>query len=105
FPHATPDPRNAYARELELFLASILLEDRSVLDLLTARHTYINETVALLYGLPDVRGDQFRRVELDEPARFGLLGKGALLMATSYPNRTAPVLRGKFILENLVGSP
>lgn len=105
FPHASPDPRDAFKRELELFLGSILLEERSVLDLLTAEHTYINETIALLYDMPGIRGDQFRRVELEDPARFGLLGKGALLMATSYPNRTAPVLRGKFILENLIGSP
>ncbi len=107
FPHAagSTDPREAYERELELFMRSILLEDRSVLELLTADHTYLNETVALLYGIDGVRGDQFRRVELDDPARRGLLGKGALLMATSYPNRTAPVLRGKFILENLMGSP
>ncbi|MBN1237300.1 MAG: DUF1592 domain-containing protein, partial [Gammaproteobacteria bacterium] len=114
FPHAASagsprgeqgDPREAYEQELSLFLASILLEDRSVLDLLDARHTYLNETVALLYGIDGVRGDQFRRVELEDSVRFGLLGKGAVLMATSYPNRTAPVLRGKFILENLMGSP
>ncbi|HEX7081586.1 MAG TPA: DUF1592 domain-containing protein [Gammaproteobacteria bacterium] len=105
FPQATPDPREAYKHELELFLASILLEDRSVLDLMTADHTFVNETIAHLYGLPAVRGDQFRRVELESSARFGLLGKGAILMATSYPNRTAPVIRGKWILENLIGSP
>jgi hypothetical protein len=102
---ATDDPREAYKRELELFMRSILLKDHSVLELLDADWTYLNETVALMYGIDGVRGDQFRRVKLDNPVRFGLLGKGAVLMATSYPNRTAPVLRGKFVLENLMGSP
>src|SRR5690606_1986458 len=102
---AAADPREDYKRELELFMRSVMLEDRNVLELLTARHTYVNERVATLYGIADVRGDQFRRVELEDSARRGLLGKGAVLMASSYPNRTAPVLRGKFILANLMGSP
>lgn len=115
FPHAANngnatrvehgDPRLAYKEELALFLDSILLADRSIIELLTAEHTYLNERVALLYGINNIRGDQFRRVELEDSARFGLLGKGAVLMATSYPNRTAPVLRGQFILEKLMGSP
>ncbi len=106
FPHiAGVDPRDAYRRELELFMRSILLEDRPIMELLTAGHTYVNETVARMYGIHDVRGDQFRRVELENPLRHGLLGKGAVLMATSYPNRTAPVLRGEFILDHLMGSP
>lgn len=115
FPHAANtgsstraengDPRAAYRRELALFLESILLADQPVTGLITARHTYLNEQVALLYGIRDIRGDQFRRVELEDPNRFGLLGKGAVLMATSYPNRTAPVLRGQFILDKLMGAP
>ncbi|MCP5146150.1 MAG: DUF1592 domain-containing protein [Gammaproteobacteria bacterium] len=107
FPHAATngDPRDAYRQELALFIESIIREDRAVPDLLTADYTYLNERAALLYGMSDIRGDQFRRVKLTDPARFGLLGKGAVLMATSYPNRTTPVLRGKFILENLLGAP
>jgi Protein of unknown function (DUF1592)/Protein of unknown function (DUF1588)/Protein of unknown function (DUF1587)/Protein of unknown function (DUF1585)/Protein of unknown function (DUF1595) len=99
------DPRAAYREELGLFIDSVFRPDRPVLDLLNADWTYVNERVALLYGINDVRGDQFRRVTLTDPARFGLLGKGAVLLATSDPNRTAPVLRGKFILENFFGAP
>ena len=80
-------------------------EDRSVIDLLRASHTYLNERVALHYGITDVKGDRFRRVELTNSTRWGLLGKGAVLMATSYGNRTAPVLRGAYILENITGTP
>jgi hypothetical protein len=99
------DPRPAYLDELKLFIDSILHQDKPVLDLLTADYTFLNERVASLYGIEDVKGDQFRRVTLKDPARFGLLGKGAVLLATSDPNRTAPVLRGKFILENFLGAP
>ena len=99
------DPRPAYREELALFIDSVLRQDKPVLDLLTADWTFVNERIALLYGMNDVRGDQFRRVTLTDPARFGLLGKGAVLLATSDPNRTAPVLRGKFILENFLGAP
>jgi hypothetical protein len=74
-------------------------------DLLRASHTYVNERVALQYGIPDVKGDRFRRVELKDSVRWGLLGKGAILMAAAYPNRTSPVLRGKFILANIEGVP
>ena len=76
-----------------------------MLDLLTADHTFVNERLALHYGIPNVRGDQFRRVTLTDPNRWGLLGKGGVLMATSYANRTAPVLRGAWILENIIGTP
>jgi len=79
--------------------------DRSVVDLLRATHTYLNERVALHYGIPDVKGDRFRRVELKDSARWGLLGKGAVLMAAAYPNRTSPVLRGAFILKHIEGVP
>jgi hypothetical protein len=82
-----------------------MLEDRSVLDLLNAKHTYLNERLALHYGVPAVRGANFRRVELADENRWGLFGKGGILLATSYPNRTAPVLRGAWILEAIMGTP
>jgi hypothetical protein len=75
------------------------------LDLLSSDETFLNERLALQYGIPNIRGDQFRPVHLTDPNRFGLLGKGAILMGTSYGNRTAPVLRGAWILENITGTP
>jgi mono/diheme cytochrome c family protein len=107
FPYASgrSDPREDFRTELTLFSDSILREDRSVVDLLRAKHTFLNERVALQYGITDVKGDHFQRVELQQSARWGLLGKGAVLMAAAYPNRTSPVLRGKFILEHLEGVP
>src|SRR6185312_8843533 len=107
FPYASgrSDPRDDFKTELALFTDSIFREDRSVVDLLRAKHTYLNERVALHYGITDVKGDRFRRVELQQSARWGLLGKGAVLMAAAYPNRTSPVLRGKFILEHIEGVP
>ena len=92
-------------KETELFVASIIREDRSLLDLLTADHTFVNERLAEHYGIPRVYGSQFRRVTLTDPNRRGLLGKGSILTVTSYPNRTSVVLRGKWILENLLGTP
>jgi hypothetical protein len=73
--------------------------------LLTAEHTFVNETLARHYGIDDVRGARFRRVELTDENRFGLLGKGGVLLASSYPNRTSPVLRGQWVLENVLGTP
>jgi Protein of unknown function (DUF1592)/Protein of unknown function (DUF1588)/Protein of unknown function (DUF1585)/Protein of unknown function (DUF1587)/Protein of unknown function (DUF1595)/Cytochrome C oxidase, cbb3-type, subunit III len=107
FPYASGrlDPRQDFRTELTLFADSIFREDRSVVDLLRASHTYVNERLALQYGIEDVKGDEFRRVELKNSARWGLLGKGAILMAAAYPNRTSPVLRGKFILNYLEGVP
>jgi mono/diheme cytochrome c family protein len=107
FPYASGrmDPRPDFRTELTLFADSIFREDRNVVDLLRASHTYLNERVALHYGITDVKGDEFRRVELKDSVRWGLLGKGAILMAAAYPNRTSPVLRGKFILANLQGVP
>ena len=107
FPYASGrmDPRQDFRTELTLFADSIFREDRSVVDLLRAKHTYLNERLALQYGINDVKGDQFRRVELKDSARWGLLGKGAILMAAAYPNRTSPVLRGKFILAQIEGVP
>jgi hypothetical protein len=107
FPYASGrmDPRPDFRTELALFAGGIFREDRSVVDLLRAKETYLNERVALQYGITDVKGDEFRRVELKDSVRWGLLGKGAILMAAAYPNRTSPVLRGKFILNYLQGVP
>jgi mono/diheme cytochrome c family protein len=99
------DPRPLFKTELELFVDSILRSDRSVVDLLTDDHTYINEQVALIYGIEDIKGGGFRKVELKDPKRDGLLGKGAILMLTANPNRTAPVLRGAWILDRVLGTP
>jgi hypothetical protein len=98
--------RAAFLRETELFLDSILLENRSVLDLLTADYTFLNEALAKHYGIPNITGSHFRRVVLPEgSARGGLLGHGSILSITSYSTRTSPVLRGKYVLENLLASP
>ena len=107
FPYASgrSDPREDFRTELTLFADSIFREDRSVVDLLRAKHTFLNERVALHYGITDVKGDRFRRVELEQSVRWGLLGKGAVLMAAAYPNRTSPVLRGAFILKHIQGVP
>jgi hypothetical protein len=105
FPNFDANLKNALIREAELFFGSIVQEDRSVLDLLSADYTFVNERLALHYGIPNIRGSQFRRVTLADPQRWGLLGKGSVLMATSYANRTSPVLRGKWILENILGTP
>ena len=99
------DLRQGFRRETEMFTSSILREDRSVLDLLTASHTFVNERLAKHYGIPHVRGTHFRRVERSDDRRRGLLGQGSVLAVTSFPNRTSPVVRGKWILENLLGSP
>jgi uncharacterized protein DUF1592/uncharacterized protein DUF1588/uncharacterized protein DUF1585/uncharacterized protein DUF1595 len=97
--------RRAFIQETELLLQSVLLGDHSVLDLLNAKYTFVNERLASHYGIPGVYGDQFRRVEVNDGIRGGLLGQGSILTATSYPNRTSPVLRGKWILDVLLGSP
>jgi len=105
YPNFDPALRTAFRRELELFVDSIQREDRSVLDLLTANYTFVNERLALHYGIAGVRGDEFRRVTLPDSTRDGLFGKGAVLLVTSYGNRTSPVLRGAYILENITGTP
>jgi len=92
-------------RETELFFQSIVRENRSVLDLLGANYTFLNERLAIHYGIPNVYGSQLRRVELENPDRGGLLGQGSLLTVTSPPNRTSVVQRGKWILDNLLGDP
>jgi hypothetical protein len=105
YPDFDPDLRDGFREEIRLFLNAVLRSDRSTLDLLRADDTFLNERLALHYGVPNVRGAQFRPVHLTDPNRFGLLGKGAVLMATSYGNRTSPVLRGAWILENITGTP
>jgi hypothetical protein len=112
FPHASGllDPRAMLKEELRLFIDSVLRSDRSVIELLTADHTFLNERLAMHYGIETVKGSHFRRVTLDDDsagggARRGLLGKGAILMLTAYPNRTSPVLRGAWILDRLLGTP
>jgi mono/diheme cytochrome c family protein len=97
--------RRDFSTEAQNFLRSVLLEERSVVDLLTANYTYLNERLARHYGIPGVHGSQFRRVELVDKARWGLLGKGAMLLRTSYGDRTSPVLRGAWVLEKLMGTP
>ncbi len=107
FPYASGfmDPRQDFRTELRLFADSIFREDRSVVDLLSSKETFLNERLALQYGITDVKGDEFRRVELKNSVRWGLLGKGAVLMSAAYPNRTSPVLRGKFVLTYIEGVP
>jgi mono/diheme cytochrome c family protein len=97
--------RYAFRRETELLFETIVREDRSILDLIDADYTFVDERLARHYGIPNVRGSRFRRVTLDEGARRGLLGHGSLLTVTSAGNRTSPVKRGKWILENLLGAP
>ena len=105
FPDVGEGLRQAMRRETELFVESVFREDRNVLDLLTADYTFINERLARHYGMPGVYGSHFRRVPVTHEARRGLLGHASILSVTSYPNRTSPVLRGKWVLENLLGTP
>ncbi len=106
FPYVT-DPRDDFRTELKLFVDSVFRGNQNVVDLLTANYTFLNQRLALLYGINNVKGDEFRRVTLapSQSVRYGLLGKGAFLMGTSYPNRTAPVLRGQWILERITATP
>jgi hypothetical protein len=105
FPEFDPTLRDAFARETELFFAAIMRENRPVTDLLSADFTYLNQRLAEHYGVPGIYGSQFRRVSLKDQNRGGLLGQGSILTVTSYPNRTSVVQRGKWVLENLLGSP
>jgi hypothetical protein len=95
----------AFVRETELFFDSLVREDRPLLDLLTADYTFVNERIAKHYGIPNILGDQFRRVSLTDPNRRGILGQGSVLLLTSIADRTSPVQRGKWVLEVLLGSP
>lgn len=107
FPWATGplDPRPLFKRELSLFIDSVFRSDQPVTTLLTADYTYLNESLAELYGIENVKGGEFRRVELTDSKRFGLLGKGAVLMLSANPDRTSPVRRGAWIIERILGSP
>ena len=96
--------RQSFRRETELFLDSIVREDRNVTDLLSADYTFVDETLARHYGIPNVHGSRFRRVTVTDDARRGLLGQASFLLVTSVANRTSPVARGKWILENLLGT-
>jgi Protein of unknown function (DUF1592)/Protein of unknown function (DUF1588)/Protein of unknown function (DUF1587)/Protein of unknown function (DUF1585)/Protein of unknown function (DUF1595) len=105
FPDFDDNLRHAFQRETELLFESVMREDRSVVDLLRADYTFVNERLARHYGIPSVYGSQFRRVPVTDEMRKGLLGHGSLLTLTSHATRTSPVLRGKFILENILGTP
>ena len=105
FPDFDNELRQAFRRETELFVDSVMREDRSILTLLDADYTFVNGRLARHYGIPNVYGSHFRRVRVIDEARRGLLGHGSILTVTSYPNRTSPVLRGKYILENILGTP
>jgi hypothetical protein len=105
FPNFDENLRRALRTETELFFGSIIEEDRSVTDLLDADYTFLNERLAQHYGIPGIYGSHFRRVTLADENRRGLLGQGSILTVTSYPNRTSPVLRGKWIMENVLGTP
>jgi hypothetical protein len=105
FPDFDDNLRQAMKEETSLFFDSIVHEDRSVVDLLNADYTFVNERLARHYGIPNVYGSQFRRVTIADEARRGLLGQASVLTVTSYPNRTSPVERGKWILTNLLGVP
>jgi hypothetical protein len=105
FPEFTPELRAAMVEEAVTFFHAVLREDRPVLDLLDADYTYLNETLAKHYGIEGVTGPEFRRVALKDRNRGGVLGMAAVLTLTSYPRRTSPVLRGKWVLEELLGTP
>ena len=105
FPDFDENLREAFLQETALFFESQLKEDRPVAELLSADYTFVNERLARHYGIPNVYGDRFRRVALTDGRRGGLLGQGSLLTVTSYPNRTSPVLRGKWLLETILGTP
>jgi len=105
FPDFDENLREAYQQETSLFIESLLAEDQSVLNLLRADYSYVNERLAEHYGIPNIHGNHFRRVTFPAGERAGLLSHGSVLTVTSYPNRTSPVLRGKWVLENLLGAP
>ena len=105
FPNFDDNLRQSFKRETELFFESVMREDRGVMDLITANYTFVNERLAKHYDIPNVYGSQFRRVTITNDARRGLLGQGSILSVTSYPTRTSPVLRGKWIMENVMGTP
>ncbi len=105
FPEFDENMRAAFRTETRMFFESMLREDRSVLDLMRADYTFLNERLARHYGVSGVYGSHFRRVKLTDPNRMGLVGQGSILTVTSYPNRTSPTFRGKWVLENILGAP
>ena len=107
FPYASGagDLREDFQTEIALFMDDVFRGDRSVMELVSSKYSFLNERLALHYDINSVRGDQFRKVELKDSARWGLLGKGGVLMVSSYPNRTSPVLRGNYVLERILGTP
>jgi hypothetical protein len=105
FPYFDYSLREAFQQETELFFGSIVREDRSMMDLLNANYTFLNQRLAEYYNIPNVYGNHFRRVQLTDDNRRGLLGQGSILTVTSYANRTSPVFRGKWVLENIMGIP
>jgi mono/diheme cytochrome c family protein len=105
FPDFDDNLRQSFRQETDLFFASIMQEDRNVMDLMTANYTFLNERLARHYGIPYIYGSHFRRVTLDDEARWGLLGKGSTLMISSHTDRTSPVVRGKWVLDNILGTP
>ena len=105
YPEWDDNLRESFRRETELFVADQIRGNRSVLDLVRADHTFVDERLAEHYGIPNVYGSRFRRVTFDDGVRGGLLGQGSILTVTSYPTRTSPVLRGHWLLEHLLGAP
>jgi hypothetical protein len=105
YPDFDDNLRQAFQRETELLFESVVREDRNVFDILNADYTFVNERLARHYGLRNIYGSDFRRVTIENPSRKGLLGQGSFLTMTSAPNRTSPVTRGSWVLENLLGSP
>lgn len=105
FPQFNDDLREAMRRETGMFFEAVMREDRSILDFLDANYTFLNERLARHYGIPGVQGEEFRRVDLDGEQRSGVLTHASVLTVTSYANRTSPVLRGKFLLENFLNAP
>jgi mono/diheme cytochrome c family protein len=105
YPEFDENLRDAFRQETRTFIESQLREDRSVIDLVTANYSYVNERLARHYQIPHVYGSHFRRVTFTDGVRGGLLGQGSVLTVTSYPNRTSPVLRGRWLLDNVLGAP
>jgi hypothetical protein len=105
FPDFDDNLRQAFKRETEMLFENIMREDRPVLELMTADYTFVNERLARHYGIPNIYGSRFRRVKVDDAARRGLLGHGSILAVTSHAERTSPVVRGKWILDNILGAP
>jgi hypothetical protein len=105
FPNFDDNLRQSFRRETELLFESVVQEDRSMLDLLTSDYTFVNDRLAEHYGIPNIYGARFRRIAISDDARRGLLGQGSILALTSHAERTSPVVRGKWILENILGSP